>query len=380
MVVRTDSDMNEKFSKSDKWSNQSDTLTLLEPCDGGTKVNSQSGHERNHLFINNDKGEFHDASLLSGVDSLADSRANAFLDLNHDGWQDIAMVNANDPFLQLFENQFGQLKDPQNGFVAIRLIGGNSSPESSEEWSSRDAIGAVVTLNCGEKTLVRELRAGEGFASQNSKTLLIGLGTESQAELTVRWPSGNVSEYGGVTAGNLVTCYEDPRQTFDRKGIMAVPYVPAETMLASDDSPQDVFKPLDSDAQLNVFVSMATWCANCKKNQPQVRTISRQFGDKIGLYGIPVDADDTVEKLEKYQSEYSPAYEIVQGLNEDVVNQMKDIVTRRSGQGALPSTIVTDREGNVLHTYGGVPSVSDLNKLLDRFTGDLDENESVEQN
>ena len=35
------------------------------------------------------------------------------------------------------------------------------------------------------------------------------------------------------------------------------------------------------------------------------------------------------------------------------------------GEAALPSTLVTDRDGNVLHAEAGIPTVSLLRRLLE---------------
>jgi len=47
----------------------------------------------------------------------------------------------------------------------------------------------------GRNQLIREYRCGEGFAAQNSSTLLIGIGDHpSASRVTVRWPSGKTSQ------------------------------------------------------------------------------------------------------------------------------------------------------------------------------------------
>ena len=59
----------------------------------------------------------------------------------------------------------------------------------------------------------REHRCGEGFASQNSRTLLIGIGEHEVAEqIRIRWPSGRSTELGEVAAGSLVTVFETGRE------------------------------------------------------------------------------------------------------------------------------------------------------------------------
>ncbi|MCH8968043.1 MAG: DUF3168 domain-containing protein [Planctomycetes bacterium] len=44
--------------------------------------------------------------------------------------------------------------------------------------------------------------------------------------------------------------------------------------------------------------------------------------------------------------------------------EVKQILADTTGDGALPSTIVTDDDGNVLLSVSGIPTVSQLRKLL----------------
>jgi len=154
-------------------------------------------------------GGFENRSLLSGADSIADGRGVARLDFDRDGRTDLAVINANAPRLQLFRNS----TNSSGSFAAVRLVGGqrNTSAEGSStpSWSNRDGIGARITLKIPGATLTRHLQAGEGFASQHSATLLIGLGTADQIEaLEVHWPSGRQSRFEDLPTGHLLVIDE----------------------------------------------------------------------------------------------------------------------------------------------------------------------------
>ena len=91
---------------------------------------SLSGFERNHLFLSTGGVKFADISGISGLDDPADGRCFGILDYDHDGWQDIALVNANAPMLELYRNRIGgqpaTLANPAGGrMVALRFVGGN---------------------------------------------------------------------------------------------------------------------------------------------------------------------------------------------------------------------------------------------------------------
>ena len=148
---------------------------------------------------------------ISGLDHPGDSRAFAVLDYDRDGWPDLAVVNSNAPLFQLYRNQMGDREGATSGMVAVRFEGGNRSSNATDKWSTRDGYGARVLLEIDERTLLREHRAGEGLAAQNSATMRVGIGDAERAKrLEIRWPSGLSYDTTAVPAGTLVTAYEDP--------------------------------------------------------------------------------------------------------------------------------------------------------------------------
>ena len=190
---------------------------------------SFSGHERNHVFLNQGRKDYVEVSGVSGLDHPGDSRAFGILDYDRDGWPDIAMVGANAPLFQLFRNQMGEREGATGGMVAVRFEGGNRSSDASDQWSARDGYGARVLLGIGGRTLLREHRAGEGFAAQNSATMLVGIGdAELATRLEVQWPSGLSYDTTAVPAGTLVTAYENPSASPMGAPFVLTPYgVPA---------------------------------------------------------------------------------------------------------------------------------------------------------
>ena len=153
---------------------------------------SLSGHERNHVFLNESGSDFRDVSGLSGLDHPGDSRSFAILDYDRDGWQDLALVNANAPLLQLFRNRIGE-SGGSGGMVAVRFEGGNHSGASGSGWSARDGYGARVVVDAAGRQLVREHRSGEGLAAQNSATLLVGVG-DAPAASSAKADSGKLAK------------------------------------------------------------------------------------------------------------------------------------------------------------------------------------------
>lgn len=214
--MRSNKQLNPRFIASERWSFNrgpgGEVKSIVQNEEDSTQpltAFSHSGNERNRLFINHEGQRFSNISGISGADSVLDGRSFVQWDFNRDGRPDIAVVNANEQLLQIFENKIPQ----KHNFIAIRLEGGMGSGEKNEELSNRDAIGAVVTVKTNTQTLMRALSCGEGFASQNSKTLLVGLGEADKIEsVSVAWPSGRVTEVKKPKTKNLILLSEAKEQ------------------------------------------------------------------------------------------------------------------------------------------------------------------------
>lgn len=349
--------------------------------DGKFIAHSLSGHERNHLFFNQGGADFQDISLISGLDTPADSRGFVLWDYDRDGWQDVAVVNANDPLLNLYHNEIGRL-DRGNQYsggrmIAIRLVGGNRTNQPSS-FACRDGYGAMVTVSLGEVSLKREQRCGEGYATQNSDTMIVGMGSQTVARaVSVRWPSGKSHSIPDVPGGTLLTAYENiddspSRSSFvsepyhmpspDRRSVLATRRATSTLRLAGDAAirPSDRASP-----RLHLYTTMATWCPSCKAHLPMLRYLNTTLGENaLDLVGIPIDETDTSEKLNEYVARFQPPYRLLAGLTSEDRSQVSNILTGQINAEALPSTIVTDDDGNVILVRAGIPSVSQLRKLL----------------
>ncbi len=186
---------------------------------------------RSLLFRNNGNGTFTDITTAAGVNVNITVIQDIFRDFDNDGYIDLLVTgnaqvllrnNGNSTFTEI-PNPFvakamesaavGDLN--HDGFVDIlagysnlyntpstytdRIFMNNTNPNS---WlavdlrgrkSNRSAVGARLTLYGTWGKQVREVRAGEGYSSQNSLAAHFGLGNRQDIEkLVVRWPSGTV--------------------------------------------------------------------------------------------------------------------------------------------------------------------------------------------
>jgi thiol-disulfide isomerase/thioredoxin len=335
---------------------------------------SFSGHERDKLFLNLGNGQFKDVSGVSGADDPGDGRVFALLDFDHDGWWDIAEINANAPALKLYQNRFGA--DPgwraTHNVIALRLVGGNREAKPTEGASNRDGIGALVTVDLGDTRLVREHRAGEGFAGQNSPTMLIGIGAHRSAEkITVRWPSGRTQTVDRVPAGRLVTVREEALDAPGRVEVAeyAIGGTPAWAKATPAGPSSTVTLDLPADAPrspLRVFVTFATWCQACRGDVPQLARLREAFPDhRVGLFGVPIDPNDERAKVEEWITSNRPPYTMLLGLPPEQLAAVKQLLKDRLRRDALPSSVITNRDGTVLKVMEGVPTVSDLRVFAD---------------
>ena len=293
------------------------------------------------------------------------------------------MVNANAPLVELFHNRVasGGRKVSANQMLAFRFHGSNHTSAPKPGSSNRDGIGVSVELRLGEQTLRREYRGGEGFAAQNSATMLIGIGARSAVDaVTVRWPSGAVQQLGSLESGQLMSVYEDPSQSPNGELLVREAYaVPGASAALrtrrSVELPRRVF-PIHKQAQngsrpqLLIYTTMATWCASCQAELPHWARLNELFDSAdLEIRAVPVDNADTPEKLGRYLKRLKPSYRLLSELSASDVASVNELLLKELGKDGLPASFVTDASGQVLDAGWGAPSVSRIRQLLSERSG-----------
>ena len=172
------------------------------PADFGE--DSLWGYLAKRFFLNLDGARFADVAGIVGLSSQGNQRGLAVLDADGDGAPDLLAAGFLQP-PQLWVN----LNPEGNLSLALRLTGdapraGEKGAQAGAPRSTRDALGAVVTVEAGGRSATQLLLAGDSYLSSSTKTLFFGLGKEERASrVTVRWPSGRVTELRDVPAGGL---------------------------------------------------------------------------------------------------------------------------------------------------------------------------------
>jgi len=138
-----------------------------------------SGYQHKKLFRNVGGHAFREVGAAAGVDNDRDGRGVGLADFDNDGRLDWFQTNANQPSL-LYRN----VTAGAGHWIELTLIGTKSN---------RDAIGARVTVETATGKLIREVNGGNGYASQSSLRVHVGLGRDTVVRsVRIRWPSGIV--------------------------------------------------------------------------------------------------------------------------------------------------------------------------------------------
>ena len=163
-----------------------------------SEIDSRERYRRPRLVYRNlGNGRFEDVSEMSGPGIAAEhsSRGAAFGDFDNDGAIDVLVMNMHEEPSLLRNN----LKN-DNHWVKLRLRGTESN---------RDAIGAMVVVQAGGRRTAEAVLSQSSFLSHSDLRLHFGLGASAQVEqITVRWPSGRVEEFGSVPAEALYELVE----------------------------------------------------------------------------------------------------------------------------------------------------------------------------
>ncbi len=161
-------------------------------------IRSSPGYlQPNKLFVQTSDAKFRDVSSAAGagLEVVKSSRGAAAGDLDGDGDIDLVVSNIDDR-PTLLENE----GSPKNHWLGVRCRGTKSN---------RDALGAIVTIKTGGKTMRRRLRAGSTYASHSETVARFGLGSSTAVEsLSVRWLGGKEESFAVSAVDRVVDVVE----------------------------------------------------------------------------------------------------------------------------------------------------------------------------
>jgi enediyne biosynthesis protein E4 len=158
--------------------------------------------QRKLLFHNRGNATFKEVGLGAGPGFALEKvgRGLAVGDIDNDGDLDLLINNCNQA-ADLLRNAGGT----GNNWLVVKTVG---------TQSNRDGIGTRIVLKAGERTQIREVKAGSSYQSQNDLRVHFGLGKETRVDrLELHWPSGTVDVLENLKVNELLTVREGGRIT-----------------------------------------------------------------------------------------------------------------------------------------------------------------------
>ncbi|MCZ6817101.1 MAG: CRTAC1 family protein, partial [Planctomycetota bacterium] len=149
--------------------------------------------EPNLFYMNNGNGRFEllGTPMASVCDPIEISRALVAGDIDSDGDIDV-LINNIQGSARLYRNDA-----PRKGhWLGVRA----TSPQLR-----RDAIGAKITVFCGERRFSRTINRGHGYLSSHDPRAHFGVGGHTRVErIDVRWPDGLLERFPGSPVDRYV--------------------------------------------------------------------------------------------------------------------------------------------------------------------------------
>ena len=335
-----------------------------------------SGHERNVALLNTADGEFSTVSALTGFDFPSDTRGMALVDWDNDGDMDIWMTQRTAPRIRFLRN------DNHSGLPAIML-------QLRASQSNLHGIGSRVeaTTKRGRK-LVKTLRAGEGYLSQSSQKLHLGLGQDETIDtLKVRWPDGSIQVHEGSLGGGqvfweqghsptLTSFPTDTPQTF-----LPQPEVALDTthsrLIPHSPLPLPPVPYVNQDLELNylraqgkrqLIVLWATWCLPCVQELQALNQAQESLKEAgISLLILNLDdmdrpPDQRILQLKRFSRKQG--WTLPSGLANpsimEMVDAARETILGRQWTWSIPASFMLDEQGSLISLYEGSPSIRQL--------------------
>jgi len=108
-----------------------------------------------------------------------------------------------------------------------------------------------------------------------------------------------------------------------------------------------------------VFINFwATWCPPCIAEMPSINALHEQFKEQENVVFLMVDVDGNHEKSKQFMSKHQYGLSVVSPASE---------ISPVFMQGAIPTTVILDREGKMVYRQEGAADYSSL-KIVEMIT------------
>ncbi|MEO9168715.1 MAG: CRTAC1 family protein [Aestuariivirga sp.] len=160
-------------------------------------------NDPDNLLLGQWDGRFAEAGDQAGIALPTKGRGALIADFNMDGNLDLVVINRGQP-TSVFRNTGAKTEtgetQPAGNFLEIEL----HQPDTNHM-----AVGAMINVKIGNRTMDRWVSVGGGHASGHIGWTHFGLGNSERAEIRVKWPDGEWSHPYRVFANQFVLIDRD---------------------------------------------------------------------------------------------------------------------------------------------------------------------------
>lgn len=146
-------------------------------------------------------------------------------------------------------------------------------------------------------------------------------------------------------------------------------YTGFERFTTYDLNKEEVTEEILKGHKVNLINIWATYCKPCIAEMPDLEALDKEYGETVQVIGICIDVADASGKIDEDLLEQAkdiawnvtkvsypvliPSKELLKGVLADIF--------------AVPTSFITDENGNVLESFMGRKSKEDLKKLIDKY-------------
>ena len=120
-------------------------------------------------------------------------------------------------------------------------------------------------------------------------------------------------------------------------------------------------------ARLRVYTTFTTSSPSCLSDVSILRRLKEELSSEgVDMVAVPIDQADDNSKLAAYNKQWKPSSRLVNVPPARRVEAIAAFTKALGEEPPVPSTVVTDDSGHILAAQPGVPSISELRKMLER--------------
>ncbi|MGR9115600.1 MAG: TlpA family protein disulfide reductase [Gammaproteobacteria bacterium] len=150
-------------------------------------------------------------------------------------------------------------------------------------------------------------------------------------------------------------------------GVLAQHFIGSESQTNSAEVPAFNFPDLEGtihslpewDGKVIIVNFWATWCPPCRKEIPEFVALQKQYGDKgLQFIGIAIEEKEPVDEFIDF---IEINYPILIGADRgiELAQQLGNTI------GAVPFSVVLDRQGRIVHRQPGEFTKKDIVKIIE---------------